>query len=68
MTSVPSLLYSSYSPTLFLLLGHYVKSNGYVLSHGPESSPSPWRNMIAAPFAGSDGGEMAGLVARGPGI
>jgi hypothetical protein len=39
-----------------------------VLSQGPESSPSPCRNIIAAPFVGSDGGEMAGLVARGPGM
>lgn len=39
-----------------------------MLSQGPESSPRPWRNIIAAPFVGSDGGEMAGLVARGPGM
>lgn len=41
---------------------------GDVLSHGPESSPRPWRKIIAAPFAGSDGGEMAALVVTGPGM
>jgi hypothetical protein len=39
-----------------------------VLSQGPESSPSPWRNIIAALFAGSDGGNKAGLVDKGPGM